>query len=96
MAFYELEPWGPERADLNAGILASTMANLWAKGKFDVGDFMPDFTGERTARPTQDRLRKKLMMFAAMFGAKLPEADKPAPPRDREAKPRPRIQPLNA
>lgn len=28
MAYYELEPWGERRADLRAGIVASTIANV--------------------------------------------------------------------
>ena len=47
-AYYNLEPWGEERADLRAGIVASTIANVF-RGKGSPPkkpkDFMPDFKG---------------------------------------------------
>ena len=49
MAFYRLEPWGEERADLRAGIVASTIANSnRGKGQkpFKVADFLPSFEPE--------------------------------------------------
>ncbi len=45
-AYYQLEPWGEERADLRAGIIASTIANVnRGKGQraFTPSDFMPEF-----------------------------------------------------
>ncbi len=49
MAYAQLEPWGEERADLRAGIIASTQANVMRgkKGKpFKPQDFMPTFEPE--------------------------------------------------
>jgi hypothetical protein len=46
MAYSRLEPWGEEREDLRAGIVASTIANVnLRKGKkpFKPQDFMPSF-----------------------------------------------------
>jgi len=46
MAYSKLEPWGEERADLRAGIVASVIANSnKAKNKkpFKPTDFMPAF-----------------------------------------------------
>jgi hypothetical protein len=49
MAFSRLEPWGEDRADLRAGIVASTIANA-NRGKnakpFKPDDFMPRFEPE--------------------------------------------------
>ena len=46
MAYSRLEPWGEQRADLRAGIVASTMANV-NRGKsrkpYKPHEFMPDF-----------------------------------------------------
>lgn len=46
-AYGNIEPFGEERADLRAGIVASTIANCHrdpSKGKaFQAGDFMPRF-----------------------------------------------------
>lgn len=41
MAFYKLEPWGEERADIRAAIVARTVASQWAKEVPDLEDFMP-------------------------------------------------------
>ena len=49
MAYSRLEPWGEERADLRAGIVASTIANSnRGKGQkpFKVADFLPSFEPE--------------------------------------------------
>lgn len=45
-AYYALEPWGQERADLRAGIIASVVANVApgrAKKAFTPQDFMPRY-----------------------------------------------------
>lgn len=51
LAYYELEPFGEERGDLRAGIIASTIANVHRdpkKGKaFRPDDFTPKFGRER-------------------------------------------------
>ena len=48
MAFYNAEPFGGERGDLQAGIVASTVANVNRDPKkkrkpYEPGDFMPEF-----------------------------------------------------
>lgn len=48
LAYYALEPWGEERADLRAGIIASTVANGSRDAKkrprpFRATEFMPQF-----------------------------------------------------
>ena len=51
MSYYAMEPWGEERADLRAGIVASTVANVH-RGRahaFRPADFMPRF-GEPARR----------------------------------------------
>lgn len=50
-AYYNLEPWGEERADLRSAIVASTVANTGLifvdrkhrRRQYKVDDFMPDF-----------------------------------------------------
>lgn len=54
MAFYALEPFGPERQDLQAGIVASTIANVnrtRGQDPYSPLDFMPF---SQQARPEQD------------------------------------------
>jgi hypothetical protein len=45
-AYFDVEPWGEERADLRAGIIASTVANVnrGRRKPFKPSDFMPEFT----------------------------------------------------
>lgn len=70
MAYYELEPFGEERADLRAGIIASTVANVnRAKGKaYQPQDFMPKF-GRRGARSWQE-LMAAVERMNALFGGR--------------------------
>ena len=65
MAYGQLEPWGEERADLRAGIIASTQANSMRgkKGKpFKPQDFMPRYEPE-------DEEATAAMMMAKMRAA---------------------------
>lgn len=54
-AYYEVEPWGEERADLRAGIIAHTTYTM-RKGKggktLSPADFMPQF-GTRAYDPAE-------------------------------------------
>ena len=66
MAYYELDPFGEERADLRAGIIASTFANAnLGKGRkpYAPSDFMPQFrkTAKRKASPNE--IGMKLMSY---------------------------------
>lgn len=83
--YAKMEPFGEERADLRAGIIASTFANLYRKkGKkpLQPQDFMPKFgtaTGAteegpapvrtKTARSTEELL-KVAEMWNTAFGGK--------------------------
>ncbi len=51
LLYSEIEPWGEERGDLRAGIVASTIANVHRDRKkqgraFKPSDFMPKFDEE--------------------------------------------------
>ena len=51
MAFYSIEPFGEERSDLRAGVIASTIANANRDPKtrskpFTPSEFMPSFEVE--------------------------------------------------
>lgn len=75
MAFYQLEPFGPERGDLQAAIVASTVANASRDTKkrrnpFEPSEFMPKF-GERPAERSADwqgQLAMVEMLNAALGG----------------------------
>ena len=61
--YYQIEPWGEDRADLRAGIVASTIANYAGKCRAEgaepalPADFMPYLERPAPAEsPTSDRL----------------------------------------
>lgn len=59
----EYSPIGDERGDLQAGLIASTVANQW-RGEKDkavaTADMMPDFGGARKRREAKERARAKI------------------------------------
>lgn len=69
IAYYQLEPFGEERADLRMGIIASLIANSnrdpkKRKKPFEPKDFMPLF--EAPNRPWQDQLQFVKLINKAM------------------------------
>lgn len=84
MAYYELEPFGMERGDLQAGIVASTVANVnrdpkKQKRPFAPQDFMPKFEGGRGSDegPGWQRLLAKVKMLNAAFGGRERDGGRP-------------------
>lgn len=67
VAYYELEPFGEERADLRAGIIAATSANVWRKkGRpaLKPRDFMPHFDRHPDEpRQSQAEMKAAVDMF---------------------------------
>jgi len=53
MAFYSVEPFGEERSDIRAAIIACTCAQIWSKKKLKVNDFMPKFGPKPEQSPDQ-------------------------------------------
>lgn len=77
MAYAQLEPFGEEREDLRAGIVASTIANAnrdpkKRKKPFAPEDFIPDFAGawRRARQPQWMRLLSLVETLNAGFGGK--------------------------
>jgi hypothetical protein len=67
MVAYSLNPWGPERADLRAGMIASTVANCMSEnGGFKASDFMPQFGPPE--EKTSEQLKDTMMRFTGMMG----------------------------
>ena len=66
LAYYRLDPQGEDRADLRAGIVAATVANV-SRGRgakaLKPKDFMPEF-GE-SAKPAQTWKQQKAIFKAA-------------------------------
>lgn len=77
MVYYQLEPFGPERGDLNAGIVAATVANAnrdpkKRKEPYRPQDFMPEFKGIEAGEPeapSPTRLTQKWMDAVAALSA---------------------------
>lgn len=75
-AYYRLEPFGDERADLRAGIVASTVANAHRDRKrrarpFEAREFLPHFETEREPQSWEDQLHIVEMWNAALGGKDL-------------------------
>lgn len=72
MAYFELDPFGQERADLRAGIVASTVANTARDPKkrrrqWMPKDFMPQFD---RPRQTWEQQLALVEMLNVAFGGK--------------------------
>jgi hypothetical protein len=71
MQYAQAEPFGEERADVRAAIVATTVANCLAreKGKppFKLADFMPRF-GQPGKRKTADDLFKQVKWLNMLMG----------------------------
>lgn len=70
MAYYSLEPFGQERDNFHAGVVASTMANVHSKRRFKPDDFM--------LRDAEQQKHKRFAKFAAGLRA-LARKGKPKP-----------------
>jgi hypothetical protein len=74
LAYYGLEPFGDERADLRAGIISSTIANANSNHRFKPSDFMPDFRGRYSAASEFDpyELARNIQRTVDLIEAKKP------------------------
>jgi hypothetical protein len=71
MAFYHLEPWGGERSDLQAGIIASTVANVNRDSKkkpepYRPQDFIPQY-GPKKEQTLEEQVQL-VTMYASVYG----------------------------
>jgi hypothetical protein len=69
LAYNTLEPIGAQRADLNAGIIASVIANVnrdarKRKEPFTAKDFMPEYDREPGGEPVEKWRQQKAAMKA--------------------------------
>lgn len=73
MAYATLEPFGEERADLRAGIVASVIANTARKPNtkpFQPYDFMPFLERDEVERIRQDTVSEKIRHAFSQFSRK--------------------------
>lgn len=75
-----LEPFGEERDDLRAAIIASTIANVF-RGKrrrpFKPVDFMPQFNLAPPKPPTPDQLFAKVVFINRLLGGEFRDLRQP-------------------
>ena len=78
MAFYDADPFGEERADLRAGIIASTIANVMggSKRRLQPLDFMPQFGAPRKQMSDADMKNTFKAAAAAWNSARKDAKDK--------------------
>ena len=78
-AYYEINPWGEERADLRAGIIASTIANVNRESKrkaFVPRDFMPDFDSKPKPAQSQQEMAAVMGQLMAKQNAYVARTDR--------------------
>lgn len=67
MAYYQIEPFGEQRADLRNAINSCVMANAW-RGKnsrtFKLSDFIPDFLRKPKAQQTEKEMKALLVRIS--------------------------------
>lgn len=73
MAYGQLEPWGPERADLRAALIASTVANGSRDSEahpdpYLIEDFLLDFSLPETDEERVERLKLAMRGITQQFG----------------------------
>lgn len=70
-AYYGLEPWGEQRADLRAGIIAATAAAPWRKAGSPPPrptDYMPRFEAGPGAPQSDEQMGQALRALAERAG----------------------------
>jgi len=80
LAYYELEPFGEERADLRSAIVASTVANTARDPKkrarpFGVQEFMPQFQDRSEGQTWEEQLQLVEMLNTAFGGRDLRDGE---------------------
>lgn len=69
MVYFELDPFGEDRADFRSAIIAATIANTQStKRRFTPKDFMPQW-GQRVAPKPQQTLDQQRSIFEAFVMA---------------------------
>lgn len=70
--YYQVEPWGEERADLRAGIISAAVRNsMRSKGPaFKVSDFIPKF-GPRKSSQSEDEVAARVLGYCRAHNAKV-------------------------
>lgn len=70
VAFYGFEPWGEERADFRAGVIAATVANAFGGAKAKPHDFMPLIAKHPKRQTVEEQQAGMARAFAALKKAR--------------------------
>jgi hypothetical protein len=80
MAYYSLDPWGPERADLNHAITSAMVANTARDSRksqpVSPGDLMPKYgqSPEGEGMPSPEKMKAQLLgTFGHMIKPRKPK-----------------------
>ncbi len=68
LAYYQVEPFGEERADLRAAIIASTQASTMTNKRFKPAEFMPEYGPKARKSPAQIRDLLRIYLETAKHG----------------------------
>lgn len=73
IAYYRVEPWGIEPADLRAGIISSTIANVNRDAKkkrrpYTPTDFIPKWGGKQPLEQTPEQQRQIIEQWMRVLG----------------------------
>ncbi len=67
MAYYNLEPFGEERADIRQGITSCVMANSFSNKKHKIDDFIPKFRQQRKEPKDWETMKAMLQGFTELY-----------------------------
>ncbi len=73
IAYQSIEPHGPERDEIHAAMIASTVAQQWSKRRMRLDQFRLDFGPNAKERSKPKDLKQKLRSIAMALGAKIVE-----------------------
>lgn len=71
MAYYRLEPWGPERDALHAAIVACAAAQPWTKKRLRPQTYMPEFRPPGLAASDEGITAEDVHRLATRMGARI-------------------------
>ena len=59
-AYYGRHPWGEEREDMRAGMIAAPLLSCWSKRSFKPSEWVMDFTNDDEVVQDSDNMRAML------------------------------------
>lgn len=66
-AFYQLEPWGPERDSWHAALIAMACTQPWSKKRLKITDFLLNFGQKQKPRNLAQKVKELALSIGARF-----------------------------